>query len=138
MQFRNKDGIWRSGDIEVMLSLVAPDGRALAHVPVGGGALECFPIIRDPSACTLPRSMPRLGTSVRSLASVICQKATTFPRLSIKENSRVNFLDGHRIRSIQDAARVAYRVLVCWTALDCGLDELAAYVRLTQCGRGTR
>jgi len=81
--------------------------------------------------------MLRLGTSVRSLASVICQKATTFPHLNIKENSRVNFLDGHRIRSIQDAASVAYRVLVCWTDLDCGLDELAAYVRLTQCGRGT-
>lgn len=50
------------------------------------------------------------------------------------ENARFIMAIGSA-RPMEDAARIAYRELIRWLAADFGMDEIEAYMLLTQCGR---
>lgn len=110
---------------------VAPG--AIIYLPVHReGALlyvgDCHAAQGDGELCGVAVEQPST-TTVQ--VDIIKGWTIAWPRL---ENERVFMTIGSG-RPLEDAARIAYRELVRWVAADFGMDELEAYMLLTQCGR---
>jgi amidase len=110
---------------------VAPD--AVIYLPVNApGALlylgDCHAIQGDGELCGVALEHP---TETVVQVDLIKKWPLAWPRLETAEF----YMTIGSGRPMEDAARIAYRELVRWLAADFGLEELDAYMLLTQCGR---
>lgn len=110
---------------------VAPG--AIIYLPVQrDGALlyvgDCHAIQGDGELCGVALEIPSITTLQVDL---IKNYKIAWPRL---ENEEFVMTIGSA-RPLEDAARIAYRELVRWFAGERKMDELDAYMLLTQCGK---
>jgi len=110
---------------------VAPD--AVLYLPVqAAGALlylgDCHATQGDGELCGVALEHP---TTTTVQVDLVKGWTIGWPRI---ENARFIMAIGSA-RPMEDAARIAYRELIRWLAADFGMDEIEAYMLLTQCGR---
>lgn len=106
---------------------------AVIYLPVNApGALlylgDCHATQGDGELCGVAIEHPTVTT-----VQVDLIKGWTFkwPRLE----TEAFFMTIGSSRPMEDAARIAYRELIRWLAADFGMNEIEAYMLLTQCGK---
>ena len=89
---------------------------------------NCHAIQGDGELCGVALEMPSVTTVQVDL---IKDYPIAWPRLETEEF----VMTIGSARPLEDAARIAYRELVRWFAGDRNMNELDAYLLLTQCGK---
>ena len=106
---------------------------SITYLPVrtqGAGSSSATPTpARATARCAAPPSSTPASTTIQ--VDLIKGWTIDWPRL---ENEDFIMAIGSA-RPLEDAARIAYRELVCWMERDYGFDRWDAYMMLSQCGR---
>jgi amidase len=110
---------------------VAPGSVIYLPVNTKGGLLylgDCHAVQGDGELCGVALEMP---ATVEIQIDLIKNQAIAWPRLETEDF----FMTIGSARPLEDAARIAYRELVRWVAVELSIEEDEAYFLLTMCGK---